>query len=59
MSDKKLEVSVVSKRLGVSVSTIYRHLDAKNLKSVRVGLKAGIRIFESSVIAFEKSREVS
>ena len=57
MSGKKLEVSIVARRLGVSVSTVYRHLDAKNLKSVRVGLKAGIRIYESSVLEFERSRE--
>ncbi len=57
MSDKKIEVSVVAKRLNVSVSTIYRLFDAGLLKGARMGLRKGIRIYEFSVFEFEESRK--
>ena len=51
--EKKLPVSVVAKRLGVSVSTVYRlgriPLSDGGLVLLRTGVSKGYKVLESSV----------
>ena len=54
--EKWIEVSTVAKRLNVSASTVYRLIDDNILKSARFGSKKAIRVRDSSVVCFEKSR---
>lgn len=54
--DKLLRVAVLAKRWDVSVSTIYRLIESGDLKSTTVGVKKGIRVYESSAVKFEAQR---
>ena len=60
LSEKLLEVSVVARRLTISVDTVRRLIkDADSpLKGIRVGKKC-FRVFESSVETFIESRKTN
>jgi excisionase family DNA binding protein len=55
--DKLLPVSIVADRLGVCVQSIYNLIVADDISAVRIGPKAGIRIYESELQRFLKVRE--
>ena len=53
-ADKLLRVSSVSKRFDCSISYVYRLIDLGELKAVKIGVKKGLRVFESEVSRFLK-----
>lgn len=57
MTDEKwMPVSVVAKRLNVSVRTVYRLIEEKHLDSRRVGVKGCTQVREGSVRSFVEFR---
>lgn len=60
MAEKLLEVSVVARRLTVSVDTVRRMIKDENspLKGVRIGKKC-FRIFESTVETILEQRKTN
>jgi excisionase family DNA binding protein len=52
MDDRLLPVSIVSRRLCVGTSTVYRLFEGGELPCVRVGAKKGYRVRESDLVAF-------
>lgn len=57
LQERKLEVSIVAMRLGVSTSTVYRLIKERCLRKVNLGVSKGIRVFESSIVEFEQKRK--
>jgi excisionase family DNA binding protein len=51
------DVSQVAKKLGIARSTVYRLIEAGELKAGRFGLKNGIRISEKELLRFKRERE--
>ncbi len=57
MTDEKwLGVAVVATKLNVSVATVYRLIDTRNLDSRKVGVKGCTQISAASVREFIASR---
>jgi len=56
--ERRMEVSVVANRLNVSAQTVYRLIRAGRLRAVRLGVSQCVRVVESSVEDFERSRVV-
>jgi excisionase family DNA binding protein len=54
--EKMLPVSTVAKRLAVSKQTVYNLILSGNLRAIRTGPAAGIRIYESSLDDFLEKR---
>ena len=55
--DKLLPVSIVADRLNLSSQSVYNLIVAGQISAVRIGPKAGIRIYESEIERFLKVRE--
>lgn len=55
---KMLRVSGVSKRLNCSISYVYRLIEVGELKAVKIGVKKGIRVFESELDRFVQKNDV-
>ena len=58
MSEKLLPVSVVARRLGRSVDTVYRLIAAGELVCIRTGLTQGYMVEEDEVERFKERRRV-
>ena len=56
-TEKLLSVSVVSKRLSCSVSSVYRLIDYYDLQAVKVGPKKGLRVSEKELQKYIESRK--
>jgi excisionase family DNA binding protein len=56
-SDKLLPVSIVAERLGVCKQSVYNSIISGFIPAIRVGAKAGIRIFESDLENFLQQRK--
>ncbi len=54
--EKLLTVRMVAKRLGLSISTIYRLVEAGELEVIRTGLKKGYKVPETSLNEFVENR---
>jgi len=50
--DKLLRVSQVAQRLNLSLSTVYQLIESGRLPSHQVGMRKGIRIAESALLAY-------
>ena len=60
MPDKLLPVHIVARRLAVSRNTVYRLINAGELKAVNVGIgyfRQQMRVFESAVNDFLNKKE--
>jgi len=55
--DKLLRVSTVAQRIGVCRQSVYNLIVSESLQAIRIGPRAGIRIYESEIERFLKVRE--
>lgn len=57
--DRLLTANQVEKRLGVCKSMVYSLIDSGELASFRLFRRKGLRVFESSVVAYIKRKEMA
>ena len=58
MKDKLLYIANVAERLTCSRRYVYTLIQNGGLKAVRIGVKNGLRVVESSLLEFISSRQV-
>ncbi|MGV0961871.1 MAG: helix-turn-helix domain-containing protein [Limnohabitans sp.] len=56
---KWLEASMVSRRINVSLATVYRLIKSGSLHSTRMGVSGCLRVSEKSIVEFEQHRASS
>lgn len=57
-SERLLPVSVVSKRLGNHISTVYRLIESGDLPAVRTGTKKGYRVKSGDLDQYINEKKV-